>query len=900
MKKHFEQHMKYILLVVLINFVSINNAQTLLLNENFELATGTDLVGQNGWTLGTASTNKVVISNSGLIYTGYPNSNTGLAASFVPTTDRVQKTFTGTLSGTYFYSFLINVSSAGSGEFFIGLFSGSAFRGRAYLKSDGIGFQFGLTKTTTGTVIYTQGTPFSFGTTYLVVVKYEFLSGSNTDDKVSLFVNPDLTANDPGTPAIGPLTDAGNDASANVLALQGRANSGSFVLDGIRVAPDWASIKGESVKNQFIELPKFISSNMVLQRETPLKFNGWGSAGDTIKVTFTRQGKEFSDSVEIDPSGSWKLELPSQLVSVEPCTLKFGIKNNPTTLQSFDNILVGDVWFAGGQSNMEKKVSHLLEATQVIAEADNYPLIRSFRASYNAANQPQEKVNSSSAPWFVCNSTEVGDKVSAVAYIFARKIFIEQNIPIGIMQSYRGGTELETWMSSAKITSDPELCKVTGRIAGMDPTNANNYPSINYNGQIHPLKGFPIKGFLFYQGESNTKRSLEYRLMMKKLIEDWRSLWKMGDLPFYYVQIFNMGISGNQLYEEGNWQDIREQQEQLLTVENIPNIGMAVSIDTNEDPNNADDNIRIHPKNKKPVGERLAQVALKQTYNMNIVGESPLVSHFRISNDTVFLVFKNSGSGLKIKTGDTELKGFVVADENKVFKPANAEIVNDSTIAVKSSLVAMPIAVRYAWSKNPICNLYNSADLPAGPFRTDTWTSGFFYETFPSTCASSNDAALNAIKVNGTTISRFDPTVYSYNLSGTLNKTPQVTGFTNNPFARITITSVTGSSPHQKIVLTVTAENGTKQDYEVNFDLQTSLTSPVIEGLSAFRRGGKLILRNELAKDVDYKIFNLAGQGFANGQLKFNSEKAINIQTKGIYFVQFTLAGINKNEKVVF
>ncbi len=354
MKRSFPGYFKTITFITLFISQIGLNAQSLSLNEDFNLVAGTNLAGQNDWTLGASSTNRVVIANRGLSYPNYPN-QLGLAADFTLTTDRVQKSFTGTLSGTYFYSFLINVSSAGSGEFFIGFYSNSAFRGRTYLKSDGTGFQFGLTKTTTGPVVYTTGVPFSFGTTYLVVVKYEFLSGSTTDDKVSLFVNPDLSASDPGIAAIGPLTDAGNDVSASVFAIQGRANSGNFTLDGIRLAPDWASIKGETVKNQFIEIPKFISSNMVLQRETPLKFNGWGSAGDTLKVTFTHQGITFTDSTVINTNGKWSVELPAQQATKQQCTLKFELKNNPNTIVIIDNILVGDVWFAAGQSNMEKK-----------------------------------------------------------------------------------------------------------------------------------------------------------------------------------------------------------------------------------------------------------------------------------------------------------------------------------------------------------------------------------------------------------------------------------------------------------------------------------------------------------------------------------------------------------------
>lgn len=892
-------HILSLSIMLLLNSMLSINAQTLLINEDFEMEAGSNVSVQNEWTIGASSTNRVIVASEGLTYPDYPGSGKGLAASFVPTTDRIQKTFAGSLTGSYFYSFLINATAAGSGDFFAGFFTNSAFRGRMYLKRDGDGFQFGLTKTTTGPVVYTAGTPYTFGTTYLIVVQYKFNTGSGTDDEVSMFVNPDLTAASPGTPIVGPLTDAGNDVSANVFAIQGRANSGTFILDGLRVAPNWASIKGEASKNHFIELPKFISPNMVLQRETPLRFTGWGSKEDTIKVTLNRQGINFVDSALIGSDGSWELTLPAQDASPEACTLTFELINNPETKHSLGNILIGDVWFASGQSNMEKKVNHLLEATTVMADADNYPLIRSFRASYFATNEPQERVNGSSAPWFVCNSAEVGDKVSAVAYIFAREIYKSQNIPIGIMQSYRGGTELETWMSGAKITSDPELCKLSGRISVMDPANANNYPSINYNGQIHPLTGFPIKGFIFYQGESNTKRALEYRLMMKKLIEDWRNLWGMGNLPFYYVQMFNMGISANQLYEEGNWQDIREQQEQLLTVENIPNIGMAVAIDTNEDPNHPDDNIRIHPKNKLPIGERLAQIALKMTYQMDVVGESPILSHYRFSNDTAYLVFKNHGSGLKIKSGDSELKGFAIAGADKVFKAATAEIINDSTIILKSNLVGSPVSARYAWAKNPICNLYNSADLPASPFRTDNWNSGFSYQNFASTCPASNDASLIAIKVNGVALPDFNPTVLSYHLTETFQQLPTIVGYTNNPFASITITSVENHI-QQGVKLNVTAENGNQQSYVISYNNQTSSAIQLSDmGVTINLSNQKLTINNKSAEVIEYVLFSTTGQTIQREKINGYSRRTTTVNKSGVYLLRVYMQGTTFNQKLM-
>jgi sialate O-acetylesterase len=649
----------------------------------------------------------------------------------------------------------------------------------------------------------------------------------------------------------------------------------------------------------WLELPVFISSNMVMQRGVPLQLTGWGTAGEQVKVTFTRNGVNSTAIATINTSGKWIINLDAQTAETQPCTLRFELVGQPQTAITLSNILIGDVWMAGGQSNMEKKVSHLIEANQVIAESNNYPLIRAFRTGYNAKNQLQEKTSSGSAPWIVCNSSQVGDNVSAVAYIFAREIYKSQQIPIGILQAYRGGTELETWLSRKKITSDAELCKVSGRIQGMDSTNAANYPSINYNGQIYPLRQFPIKGFIFYQGESNTKRALEYRLMMKKLMEDWRSDWGMGDLPFYYVQMFNMGISTNQLYEEGNWQDIREQQELLLTVENISNIGMAVTIDTNDDPDNADANIRIHPKNKLPVGERLARIALKKTYLADIEAESPRLVRYQFSNDSVILIFKHAGQGLQIRSGETELKGFVVAGADKIFKAAVATIINDSTVLLKSSQVVAPVAARYGWSKNPVANLTNSAGLPTGPFRTDIWKSGFSYDKFNSSCALSNDASLVQIRINGIPLAEFQPEITEYSLSHVDNQIPDIKGFSRSPFATITSTNIPVGS-QRKYTLTVTAENGLQRQYHLTVNIVLSLSAKNNNnGLNVFVSDKALMLENQSGEAVTYNVFDSSGRYLTVGELASKSRKQLNPYASGLYFVVFTSGFLQKAQKLV-
>ncbi|MCF8380392.1 MAG: T9SS type A sorting domain-containing protein [Bacteroidales bacterium] len=520
------------------------------------------------------------------------------------------------------------------------------------------------------------------------------------------------------------------------------------MLDDIALTSDQESLIDK------IMLPQFLSSNMIFQQHIPVRFWGETVPQTNIIATLENSTEKITESVLSDSYGKWSVEFPEQSASFDPYTITFMVKDQAESKVELTNVLCGDVWFVGGQSNMEKRVEHLPDGEQVAAAANDYPEIRVFKTSYQPSEIPLETVNPSSGYWLVCDSAVAMDKTSAVAYIYALDLLQTQNIPIGLLESYRGGTELETWMSPDIINTEFALHRVKERKELKNPAASdasNNYPSINYNGQINPLIKYPIKGFIFYQGESNTKRALEYTSMMKYLIKDWRTKWDMGNLPFYYVQLFNMGLTGNILYEEGNWQDVRNQQLELLD-EDIENIGMVVSIDTNEDPDNPDASIRIHPKNKKPIGHRLALLSRENCYSEAITGTSPFPKRNYVRNDTVFIVFSNVGTGLKTIDNGT-LKGFVIADISKNFKAGVGTILNDSTVIVKSSQVSDPVAVRYAWAKNPSCNLANSEDLPASPFKTDDWISLYDYSDW----SSYTDASLYGILVNGEAVNGFNP-----------------------------------------------------------------------------------------------------------------------------------------------
>ena len=235
-----------------------------------------------------------------------------------------------------------------------------------------------------------------------------------------------------------------------------------------------------------------------------------------------------------------------------------------------------------------------------------------------------------------------------------------------------------------------------------------NQPSVLFNGMINPIIPYGIKGVIWYQGESNADRAYQYRNLFKSLIKDWRNDWNQGDFPFYFVQLANFKDTKDQP-DEDDWAELREAQTMALE---LPNTGMAVTIDIGD----AKD---IHPKNKQDVGKRLALNALAKTYKKNIPYSGPMYQFMKVEGNKITIQFTHTDGGLKIK-GDGKLKGFAIAGVDKKFVWANTEI-KGNEIMVWSSKIKKPVAVRYAWASNPVCNLYSDADLPASPFRTDTW-----------------------------------------------------------------------------------------------------------------------------------------------------------------------------------
>jgi sialate O-acetylesterase len=479
-----------------------------------------------------------------------------------------------------------------------------------------------------------------------------------------------------------------------------------------------------------VSLPKLFSSHMVLQRDMPIHV--WGSAapGEAITVSF----HDLSNTVTTDATGRWSLYLPPQ-----PAGGPYTLTVRGTNSLQLDDIVLGDLWFASGQSNMEMPLSGFGADTQVqdsakeIAAAD-LPDIRLLLVERESSAYPLEDINTT-AGWSRC-TPETAKDFSAAAYFFARDLQRalqnrKQHVPIGLIDSTWGGTPAEAWTSMDTLGSDAGLMPVFAahaekidhesteiRLDAIDkqlraegkpvtpnrdwhPNPVSWQPAGLYNAMVAPFTPLPIRGVIWYQGETNSAltRVGLYDRLFPALIQDWRSHWSQGNLPFLYVQISAFASTPKE-----NWGELRDAQRKTLS---LANTGMAVSIDIGNEHN-------VHPANKQAVGERLSLLARHVVYGENLTASGPLFRLAYPDHGTLHVWFDNA-AGLHAKEG--ALEGFEVAGSNGVFSPAKAQI-DGETITVSSPTVVSPVYVRYAWPNFPHANLYNGANLPASTFTT--------------------------------------------------------------------------------------------------------------------------------------------------------------------------------------
>jgi sialate O-acetylesterase len=443
--------------------------------------------------------------------------------------------------------------------------------------------------------------------------------------------------------------------------------------------------------------------NMVLQREMPVPVWGTAAPGAKIGVVFAGQTKETI----ADATGDWLVKLDPMPASAENRELAIVAGDSKTVLK---DVLVGEVWLCSGQSNMQVGLGDSPDAKTVFAAATDPLLrVRSIHLEFSAVPLKQFV---SASPWVPGTGEQLRSisdcgGFSAVAYHFGRELRQQVNVPVGLIQSARGGTCIESWTPPCGFKKFPNLQPQPPPASEIKDVQQ---PTALYNGHIHPLIPYAIRGAIWYQGEANCltrDNAAIYLQRMQALVGGWRQAWGQGDFPFYFVQIapFDYRVYG------GRSQDLLE----IWTAQNaaaktIPNTGMAII-------NDVGDIKRIHPADKATVGQRLARLALSRTYGMKVTDDGgPIFKAMAIAGGQITVEFDYAKSGLAARDGKP-LSHFEIAGADGHFVPAEATI-EGSKVIVRSPQVAAPTQVRFAWDQCAVPNLMNGDKLPASPFRT--------------------------------------------------------------------------------------------------------------------------------------------------------------------------------------
>lgn len=479
-----------------------------------------------------------------------------------------------------------------------------------------------------------------------------------------------------------------------------------------------------------VTLPKVLSSHMVVQRDLPVHV--WGTATPNQAVTVRFRGE--SRTTHADPIGQWSVYLaPGAAGGPFDLTVQAAAADSASATPPpivLNDILVGDVWLASGQSNMEFPMSRSATAAQDLPNAAN-PRIRLLMVNKRASDYAETDLDATG--WAV-SSPETAKDFSAIAWYFARDIGEREHVPIGLIDSTLGGTVVESWVRLTALGADASLAplfisrgkmtdhELVGRLEEKDqqrqiaeakaagkpipqfpwhPPLNSWAPGMLWNGMIAPLTPFPMRGVLWYQGESNSalERAPLYNHIFRTLIEDWRRQWAIGDFPFLYVQISNFKSTPAE-----DWAQLREQQRRTLEMRNT---AMAVTIDIG----NPDD---VHPTDKVDVALRMARAARALTYGESVEYDGPDFRQATPEGSAIRVWFDHA-KGLMAKGG--EVSGFEVAGAGGKFFPATAKIEGE-TIVASSPDVPEPIAVRHGWANSPQCNLFNAEGLPASPFTS--------------------------------------------------------------------------------------------------------------------------------------------------------------------------------------
>ncbi|SMP59989.1 sialate O-acetylesterase [Neorhodopirellula lusitana] len=495
-----------------------------------------------------------------------------------------------------------------------------------------------------------------------------------------------------------------------------------------------------------LSVPNFFSDHMVLQRERAASIWGKATPGAEVIVGF----KDNNSTVKTGDDGRWRVGVETGKADATGADLTIQSGDDSITLH---DVLVGEVWFASGQSNMAFTMNRVPAYADLIAKAD-HPQIRMFNAQSAVSVEPKDDIR---GEWTLCNPESV-PSYSAVAFFFARKLHTELDIPIGVIKSAWGGKPVETFTSrealntlpgtkalvDAVIQADAKYDEAKSQVAyqaRLDqwtaaakaqrklpadqrkklprkptkpkrPLATEGKPGVLFNSMIHPFVGYTMRGAIWYQGEANAKPgAVPYDQTLPLMIRDWRERWN-DDLSFYFVQLANFHQPSTEPGTPDLWALLQDRMRLIL--DTTPKTGMATINDVGE----AND---IHPKNKQAPGERLARWALVKDYGKDLVYSGPLFRSSNVNGNAIEVTFDQAGEGLKSRNNE-QLKRFEIAGQDRVWHWADAKVEGTDSVLVSSEEVPNPVAVRYAWAANPEgANLVNSEGLPASIFRTDDW-----------------------------------------------------------------------------------------------------------------------------------------------------------------------------------
>ena len=484
-----------------------------------------------------------------------------------------------------------------------------------------------------------------------------------------------------------------------------------------------------SVAQAELKFSSVFGDHMVVQRNKPIHVWGWTSPNQSVSA----QLADKSASVTADDTGRFDISLDA-LPAGGPHEMTIKADESVT----FKDVLVGEVWVCSGQSNMGFNLSNANDSDLEMLTA-KYPNVRFISVPQVGTQEPQNDFN---GRWEACTPA-TAKNFSAVGYFFGRQLHQTLDIPIGLIDNSWGGSACEAWVRRDVLESDgkydellekwdtvaktydadAEMEKHKQQMAKWQATKKGNKPrpprnplvgqhrpANLYNGVLKPVIGYTIRGAIWYQGESNSGRAYQYRNLFPLMISHWRQEWGQGDFPFYWVQLADYRAEVESPMPS-DWAELREAQ--TMTMSKLPNTGEAVITDLGE----AAD---IHPKNKQDVGKRLARWALAKNYEYDIVYQSPTYKSLEVKGAKAHVSFDHIGGGLDTFDVKNPI-GFAVAGEDEKFVWADAKIVGKDKVEVWSDAVPNPVAVRYAWSDNPVCNMQNKEGLPMTPFRTDNW-----------------------------------------------------------------------------------------------------------------------------------------------------------------------------------